>query len=108
MDETLVADDGESFEAEYLSQYLDFSQPEFCKRAGYVSICADSGGASIGLTVESERRSCLLHFDGKEATPPEFFGVRFGIGRFRFLRYRLAVGGNARVRIYSLSATVTI
>ena len=40
--------------------------------------------------------------------PPEFFGVRFGIGRFRFLRYRLAVGGNARVRIYSLSATVTI
>ncbi len=107
-DETLVADDGESFEAEYLSQYLDFSQPEFCKRAGYVSICADSGGASIGLTVESERRSCLLHFDGKEATPPEFFGVRFGIGRFRFLRYRLTVGGNARVRIYSLSATVTI
>ncbi|HBF15285.1 MAG TPA: hypothetical protein DDW30_06335 [Clostridiales bacterium] len=106
--DSLVTDDGASFEAEYLSQYLDFSQPEFCKRAGYISVCADSGGASIGLTVESERRSCQLRFDGKEEAPPEFFGVRFGIGRFRFLRYRLTVGGNARVRLYSLSATVTI
>lgn len=106
--DTLVTDDGESFTAEYLSQYLDFSQPEFCKRSGYMAICADTDGASIGLTVESERRSCQLRFDGKETAPPEFFGVRFGIGRFRFLRYRLAVGGNQRVRIYSLSATVTI
>ncbi len=106
--DSLVTDDGDSFDAEYLSQYLDFSQPEFCKRSGYMAICADTAGASIGLTVESERRSCKLQFNGKDTTPPEFFGVRFGIGRFRFLRYRLAVGGNQRVRIYSLSATVTI
>ena len=107
-DESLYTDDGENIEADYLSRYLDFSQPEFCKRSGYIAICADSGGTSIRLTVESERRSCRLRFDGTDTASPEFFGVRFGIGRFRFLRYRLAVGGTARVRIYSLSATVTI
>lgn len=107
-DEALVADDGSGFEAEYLSQYLDFSQPEFSKRAGYIGICANTDGTDITLSVESDRRSCTLVFDGKDVQPPEFFGMRFGIGRFRFLRYRLTVSGTVGVRIYSLSASVTI
>lgn len=107
-DETLVADDGAGFEAEYLSQYLDFSQPEFSKRAGYIGICANTEGTEIALSVESDRRSCNLIFSGRNVQPPEFFGMRFGIGRFRFLRYRLTVDGTVGVRIYSLSASVTI
>ena len=36
------------------------------------------------------------------------FGGRFGIGRFRFLRYRITVPGTARARILGLSVSVSI
>lgn len=107
-DEALDTDDGQGFDAVYLSQYLDFSQPEFCRRSGYAAICADSGGASIVLTLESERGSCTFPFTGDAVDVPEFFDGRFGIGRFRFLRYRITLSGTVRVRIYSLSVYATI
>lgn len=107
-DEALDTDDGQPFDAVYLSRYLDFSQPEFCRRSGYAAICADSGGSSIALTLESERGFCTFSFSGNAVSVPEFFDGRFGIGRFRFLRYRISLSGTTRVRIYSLSVYATI
>lgn len=106
--EALDSDDGQAFDALYLSQYLDFSQPEFCRRSGYAALCANSGGSAIRLRLESERSACELHFTGRATEVPEFFDGRFGIGRFRFLRYRISVSGTVRVRIYSLSVYATV
>lgn len=107
-DESLNSDDGQAFNALYCSQYLDFSQPEFCRRSGYAALCADSGGAGIDLRLESEHSACELHFTGQATAVPEFFDGRFGIGRFRFLRYRISVSGTVRVRVYSLSVYATV
>lgn len=107
-DEGLTTDDGVPFEASYLGAFLDFSQPEDFKRAGYVSLCADSGGARIALAIENDSGTVEETFTGTDQTVPEFFGTRFGNGRFRFLRCRVTVSGVARTRIYSLSVSVTI
>ncbi len=107
-DDALTADDGQPFEASYLSAYLDFSSPEHIKRAGYAALCANTGGAQIRLSVENDRAGYELRFTGRDTEAPEFFDGRFGTGRFRFLRYRVTVSGTARARIYVLTVSVTI
>ena len=103
MDDALDTDDGEEIEAYYLSQYLSFSHPSFFKRALRVSLCADTFGGRLGLGLESERDSHLFSMNGKGGDAPELFDRRLAFGRFRFLRFRITVGGAARSRIRFLS-----
>lgn len=107
-DDALLTDDGQSFEASYTGAFLDFSRPEDIRRTGYMALSADSRGAQIKLTAENDRTGHTFTFTGKVQTSPEFFGGRFGIGRFRFLRYRITVPGTARARILGLSVSVSI
>ena len=107
-DDSLTTDDGQSFEASYTSAFLDFSQPDAVKRTGYMALCADSGGAAIRLTADNNRMRHTVSFTGKAQEAPEFFDIRFAIGRFRFLRYRITVPGTARARIFALTLSVSI
>lgn len=107
-DEALNTDDGAPFEACYVSTYLDFPASAGNQRTGELTLTANSGGSQLRLDAETERALYTAKFSGRGQEPPEFFRRRFGIGRFRFLRYRMIAPGMARVRIYALSVSVTI
>lgn len=102
----LNTDDGTIFEASYTSSYLDFGNPEAFKRSGSLSLCADSGGGRIYLTVETENAMRTFRLDGTARQPPECFERRFCVGRFRFLRYWITLTDSAPSRILSLTVNV--
>lgn len=96
-------DDGDPITATYRSHFLAFSEPETKKRAYRLSVCADTGGETLSIRIETDRHSRTFLAIGNDSDKPDFFDCRFAAGRFRFLRYTLAATGAVRTRIYRLS-----
>lgn len=102
-DETLYTDNGAPFTATYQSGFVDFSSPEEPKRALRLTCCANSMGNSIDVTVQSEKRYDMKTLLGNRQILPEFFDLRFALGRFRFLQVSLTDMGDRRSRFYRLA-----
>ena len=102
-DNDALTDDGSPFDASYCSHFLAFSHPENPKRAYRLTVCADTGGESMTVTVKTDRGERIFTATGQTSDPPEFFDFREAAGRFRFLRYEIAASGSVRTRIYRLS-----
>ena len=96
-------DDGDPITATYRSHFLAFSEPETKKRAYRLSVCADTGGESLFIRIETDRQFRTFWATGNASDKPDFFDYRVAAGRFRFLRYTLTAIGVARTRIYRLS-----
>ena len=97
------ADDGNAISATYQSHYLAFSEPETPKRAYRLSVCADTGGETLSIHIQTDRYSRSFWAFGEATDAPAFFDCRVSAGRFRFLRYTLSISGQVRSRIYRLS-----
>lgn len=102
-DNALYTDDGAPFAATYQSGFVDFSSPEEQKRALRLTLCADSKGNPIEVTVQSEHTYRMKALHGSRQILPEFFDLRFALGRFRFLEVALSDTGTARSRLYRLA-----
>jgi len=103
LDGTLTTDNGEPFAAYYQSGYLTFDRPETVKRALRASLCANTGGNTLHLTLESEQSARSFALEGEAGDAPELFDLRIGMGRFRFLRFRVSVTGDQISRIHGIS-----
>ena len=103
MDESLDTDDDSPIAAYYQSHYLPFSHPVAQKRALHATLCANTEGAHLTLSLETDRGEKSRVFYGKTGDLPELFKMRMASGRFRFLRFRVSSCGSERVRIHSLS-----
>ena len=102
-DKDADADDGQPITAIYRSQFVAFSNPEVPKRAYRMTLCADTGGATLTVTAETDAHRRTFWAIGQASDKPEYFDFRVADGRFRFLRYRIEVTGKVRTRIYRLS-----
>lgn len=96
-------DDGDPIAAYYRSHFLAFAHPEVPKRVYRAAVCADTGGETLTLTVTTDRHTRAFSATGTVSDKPSYFEFRAGMGRFRFLRYELAVSGGVRTRIYRFS-----
>lgn len=96
-------DDGTAISAYYQSHFLVFARPENLKRAYRATVCADTGAKPLSFTVKTDHEERTFTMIGQLSGKPSFFDFRSASGRFRFLRYKIAVNGNVRTRIYRLS-----
>ena len=107
-DENALTDDGAPIAASYRSHFLAFSHPEQPKRAYRMTVCADTGGETLTLTVKTDRGERSFSMAGQISDNPEYFDFRAADGRFRFLRDEIAASGSVRTRIYRLSVLANV
>ena len=100
IDDTVYTDGEESFDAYYQSNYTSQDSAHAVKRALCATVCANTGGATLTLDVETEHRSHSVTFQGKNTSAPEVFTLRLAPGRFRFLRYRITCTGENASKIH--------
>ena len=103
LDDTLCTDNGEEIVAYYQSGYFSFSHPEAQKRALRMVTCARIKGDGCYILVESENGQQTFLLEGSDRDAPDYFDHRVLLGRFRFLRFRLLMGGTEQNRIQSIS-----
>ena len=105
INDALTTDNGEEIIASYQSGYFSFSHPEAQKRALRMVACAkvrpEEGGCYLHLESENAQASFSLQGAGEDA--PDYFDRRVLFGRFRFLRFRILMGGEGADEIHSIS-----
>ena len=104
IDDTLTTDNGEEIIASYQSGYFSFSHPEAQKRALRMVLCAKvRKEEGCFLHLESENAQASFSLQGAGADAPDYFDHRVLFGRFRFLRFRILMGGGGADEIHSIS-----
>ena len=103
LSDTYKTDNGDEIHAVYQSGYLSFGRPEAQKRSLRLTVCAKCPDDSSFLELESEHGTRTFELTGTQGDCPDLFDFRALMGRFRFLRFRIYVGGEQDTRLYGLS-----
>lgn len=103
IDDTLPTDNEDEIIAYYQSGYFSFGHPEARKRSLRMVVSAALAGDDNYIILETENGQQTFQLTGSSSTVPDCFDLRVLLGRFRFLRFRLLMGGEETGKLHSLS-----
>ena len=103
IDDTLPTDNGDEIIAYYQSGYFSFGHPEARKRSLRMVVSAALLGDDNYVILETESGQQTFQLTGGSSTVPDCFDLRVLLGRFRFLRFRILMGGEQTGKLRSLS-----
>ncbi len=99
-DETLYMDRGQPIRARYQSGFCEPGNDGQKKRSLSFHLCMGHTGENATLTLDTDRGSRSFPLPGQGEGRPTHHGVRAGLGRFRYMRYRIEEESLAPCRVY--------
>lgn len=107
-DRDYFIDGGKSYVAYYQSGFSELCRADALKRSASLGTCISTGKATLEATLESESGSRSFSMECPGSTTPIRFSCRFGLGRFRFLRYRISCTGTRPCLIHQAELLSTL